>query len=396
MDEKFVARRGAKGDDWHWYGKPPPAPDDRRPQPARSPGRPPLAGLLAGIAAGFRYGGRKLRGEPGRSTTPQAAADPAATAQHGPAARRPKQPVRWSRLAPRFGLPALPTPRLRRTAPAAARSPRRGVPEEMRAPLTLFVALALAAVLSAGIVALVSVLDEAGEDGGSTGEQTTTPLRTERTPGVSPTPAGGGGPPTEAPTEGQAGTPSPSPTEAGTETPTPEAAVTLMAWSASLNGWEASTVPAADWQGGEALPFLVRWRSQPGAQYVVNLAYSCAGIDYLDAPDAWPGGALLADGGPGRERPDAAVPIPDTPDFAPDDGAAGVVFLYGGSFTVLPAPVQPGGGCAGERSLTLSVATSGAEAWLAASAHLAADARTPITLSATVSGVGSASVTAAP
>jgi len=304
----------------------------------------------------------------------------------------------------------------------ATRSPRREIPEDMRAPLALFAALGLAAALSVVVAVLVSALDNDGGDGSAVGGVTMTPFDGEPTPDGS-----GAAGDTETPTLKPTRTPRPtavvsptasptlSPPTTAAPTPTPVADPAVALWSRTFNEWWPGMLDgsAGVYEEGQTLPFVVHWRATEGAFYEVVLTYDCAtsggggGIDYLSGIQEWSSQILLGRGGPDRERPDGAVPVPDTSGLTADDADTGVLFMFGGQFTVLPAPVSPDGVCSGQRTMRLSVQAGSGDVWLVGSAHLAsesdygagqgaASAAGPFGMTATVSGVGTAAVSVQP
>jgi hypothetical protein len=183
---------------------------------------------------------------------------------------------------------------------------------------------------------------------------------------------------------------SPSPTAAAASatpvppppTPTPnvpQGAVSLALWANVTGAWWFGEMgpDVASYKPGQTIPFMVRLEGvAPGTAYRIDLRYECAGpgaetFNYLSGLQAYGNTPVEAPYGPGRDRPDAAVPVPNTPGLAADDGAAGVLFLYGGTFQRLPDAPAPGGFCPGARTISFDVMASGAVMNLVGSLHLA-------------------------
>ncbi len=305
-------------------------------------------------------------------------------------------------------MPSVNMPRMPRPAmPRAMKLPE--ISDEMKAPLTLFAALGLAAVLSIVIAIGVAVMDDDRSGDGIVAGASETPTESEPTPeGETPSASG----PAETTPAETAPAESPPPVVVP---PSPQGSVAAALWSNVRNEWWFGDLGtgSGNYAEGELLPVLATWAANPGQTYDVSITYDCAtddafgAIDYLTGIDTAGTAPLLAAGGPGRDRPDAAIPVPDTADFAPDDGTFGVAFLFGGRFAGLPASPQPSGDCDRQRTLSLQVLAESAQVQLLLSGHLATAAvwgvdegaashDPPFGVDVTVVGLGSARVNVTP
>lgn len=272
--------------------------------------------------------------------------------------------------------------------PGGGEPPRRDRrPSQLPWRPALLVAVALALIgTGVGLLAL------ADDDGGNSSVNGST------TPTSSPTP-----------TRIDGGTASPDGT--GGPTRTPAAAVRLFAWSRRGNEWLDRTLPTdADYKEGDAVPVLLQIdRTTPGSFYETIVRYQCgtdqgAAFDFLTSPAAVDADAVLTDPGPGRERPDSAVPIPDDPSITFDDGTAGRFQLWGATFQQsLQGPLPPTP-CSGEKEFHLITAAATTTVSLVWAAHLASagdwgegkgsgSARAPLTIEVTIVGVADARLT---
>ncbi len=193
-------------------------------------------------------------------------------------------------------------------------------------------------------------------------------------------------------------------------TPQPaEDAISLAVWAGETVGWWFGdlTESIATYGEGDELPFLLTWETEPGDGYTVEITYDCSvgnvpAIDFLAGVESADANIFEALRGPGQSTPDAAVPLPDTPDLDTDDGSVRLVYLYGGDFLLLPEGPDPADGCPGERTISFPVRADADQMILLGSLRLAdpedhrglgaAHVATGIGFSASVDGVGDASV----
>ena len=191
----------------------------------------------------------------------------------------------------------------------------------------------------------------------------------------------------------------------------PKSDISLGLWANESNAWLFGELreDAASYSEGDEAPFLLTWAAEPGHEYTVEITYTCSFdgvpvIDILSGVQSADPAIFEADRGPGDKVPDAAVPLPDTPDLDVDDGSVRLLYLYGGDFLLLPQGPDPADGCKDERTITVPVrANSDAEELILMGSVLfadsddydgqgAADATAGISLSASVSAVGTATV----
>lgn len=407
-DDKFVARRGSQGDDWHWEA---PDSDFRDSRLARSSGakrrfafvsqirdalRRPSAWFGAAFAMVGSSAGR-LRAWLSRpyERPPQPPAPPSpdvpppeTTAALPPL--RPKTAVPWSRIAlprpklprnrPQLTMPRAPWSRPAIKRPTLSRPGVWSLNKEAQESLALFAGLALATVVAVGAILIAVALNNDDNADGVVNGETATP-RPTLIPPVSQTPF-----PTEVPS-GSA-TPSPSPSPSPTPSPTPTPGITPSAphgqpavafWANRANAWWFGdlTGDVAQYEEGQFVPFMVRWDPVAGQTFDLTLTYDCktndafAAIDYLSGIDSFGTAPVFAEYGPARDRPEAALPVPDTAEFPPDDNDFGVFTLYGGKFATLPTGPEPGDTCEGQRTIGLRVQATGAPLILLGSGHLA-------------------------
>ena len=171
-------------------------------------------------------------------------------------------------------------------------------------------------------------------------------------------PGGAAGTPTPTPSA----TAVPSPTLTATPTPTPSPTPTSSAPLFRLavfdeGEWLFDALPqAAAYHDGEAIPLLLRIdNALPGAAYLLTIGYACEGFNLLTAYDRDAGSEpALASAGPGSAIADSAVRIPDDPGTADDDGEAGSLSLWGGSFIAIGALLPPSP-CTDQKSLSVSL-----------------------------------------
>lgn len=188
-----------------------------------------------------------------------------------------------------------------------------------------------------------------------------------------------------------------------------EDAISLAVWAGEAVGWWFGdlTESVATYGEGDEIPFLLIWEAEPGDEYAVEITYDCSvggvpAIDFLAGVESADADIFEAPRGPGRTTPDAAVPLPDSPDLDNDDGSVRLVFLYGGDFLLLPEGPHPADGCSGERTISFLVRADAEEMMLLGSLRLAdsesdgglgaADVTSGIGFSASVDGIGEVAV----
>ncbi|MCH8921479.1 MAG: hypothetical protein IIA23_12370 [Chloroflexi bacterium] len=161
--------------------------------------------------------------------------------------------------------------------------------------------------------------------------------------------------PSATPTPTQTATPTPTPT------PTPTSSAPLYRLAVFDEGeWQFDALPqAAAYHEGGTIPLLLRIdNALPGAAYLLTIRYTCEGFDLLTAYDHDTGSEpALASGGPGSATADSTVQIPDDPGTDDDDGGAGSLSLWGGSFIAIGA-LLPSSPCTDEKSLSVSLLAS--------------------------------------
>ncbi len=257
-------------------------------------------------------------------------------------------------------------------------------PRRARLPGPWLLALLAAALvaLAAGIAAIAIIRTGGGPEG---------------YPAVTPTPAATGAPtlrPSPQPTPPV--TPSGTITSSPTASPSPAASPTapppsptaspaaapsgiLLAWSKASRAWDASGTAGHGYREGEAVPLLLIVRgTKPSQQYAVHLYYDCSsgGANAIDFLTGVPEAALEeitgAAGGPGRARPDAAIPLPDDAAVTFDDARPDASLrLWGGTFASAPQPPSPPGQCAQGKTVNVAIVARQETVYLLWGAHLA-------------------------
>lgn len=153
-------------------------------------------------------------------------------------------------------------------------------------------------------------------------------------------------------------TPTQTATTTPTRTPTPTASAPLFRLAVFDEGeWQFNALPQdAAYREGGAIPLLLRIdNALPGAAYLLTIRYSCEGFGLLTTFDHDTGSEpALASGGPGSAIADSAVQIPDDPGTDDDDGEAGSLSLWGGSFITIGALLPPSP-CTDQKSLSVSL-----------------------------------------
>ena len=201
-------------------------------------------------------------------------------------------------------------------------------------------------------LALLAIWLSDSDDNSPTGAADT-PTPVLSTPVVSsPTPSAT---PMETPTPTQTATPTPTPT------PTPTFSAPLYRLAVFDEGqWQFDALPqTAAYHEGVAIPLLLRIdNALPGDAYLLTIRYTCEGFDLLTAYDHDTGSEpALASGGPVSATADSAVQIPDDQGTDADDGTAGSLSLWGGSFIAIGA-LLPSSPCTDEKSLSVSLLAS--------------------------------------
>jgi len=152
-----------------------------------------------------------------------------------------------------------------------------------------------------------------------------------------------------------------TPTQTATPTPTPTSSAPLFRLAVFDDGqWQFDALPqAAAYREGGAIPLLLRIdNALLGAAYLLTIRYTCEGFDLLTTYDHDTGSEpALASGGPVSATADSTVQIPDDPGADADDGEAGSLSLWGGSFIAIGA-LLPSSPCTDEKSLSLSLLAS--------------------------------------
>lgn len=170
-------------------------------------------------------------------------------------------------------------------------------------------------------------------------------------------PAGAADTPTPAPSATVPPSPTQTATPTPTRTPTPTSSAPLFRLAVFDEGeWQFEALPqTAAYHQGEAIPFLLRIdNALPGASYPLTIRYACQGFNLLTTHDRdTDSEPALASAGPGSAIADSAVQIPDDPGTDDDDGEAGSLSLWGGSFTAIGALLPPSP-CTDQKSLSVS------------------------------------------
>jgi hypothetical protein len=171
-------------------------------------------------------------------------------------------------------------------------------------------------------------------------------------------PAGAADTPTPAPSATVPPSPTQTATPTPTLTPTPTSSAPLFRLAVfNEDEWQFDALPqTAAYHEGGAIPLLLRIDSAlPGAAYLLTIRYACEGFNLLTAYNHDTGSEpALASGGPGSAIVDSAVQIPDDPGTDDDDGEAGSLSLWGGSFIAIGALLPPSP-CTEQKSLSVSL-----------------------------------------
>lgn len=234
-----------------------------------------------------------------------------------------------------------------------------------RGPRLLWSAALLALIVVAIVAAGVAVLLVNADDGDSSGQ---TPAR--RSPVLAAT---------KTPTATSPGGESPS-ANPTLQPPSTQASVDseLFVWSRQSSEWLRSGLveEASEYHEGDAVPFMLRIdNAAPGSVYEVELVYECrttqgAGFDYLTTVSAQDSSATRTEPGPGPEREDASIPVPDDPSIGFDRGGRRLL-AWGGSFHDAPEELLPGGPCVSEKRFRLDLIAHAEAVFLVWGGHLA-------------------------
>jgi len=198
----------------------------------------------------------------------------------------------------------------------------------------------------------------------------------------------------------------PAHTPAVTETPSPAAAPTpgpggqgplfrLAAWDGER--WQFDPpLEGATYREGEGVPFLLRIdRASRGAAYSLTIRYDCEAFALLTSHDRDHGSRpALASGGPGSATADTMLAFPHEPDASADEGEAGSLSLWGGSFTGVDGPL-PSAACAGENRVTVGLAAAADVLYLMWAAEIspgAAEGDAPLRLAVQAPGAEELSI----
>ncbi len=170
-------------------------------------------------------------------------------------------------------------------------------------------------------------------------------------------PVGADDTPTPTPSATVSASPTQTATPTPTRTPTPTSSAPLFRLAVFVEGeWQFDALPqAAAYHDGEAIPLLLRIdNALPGAFYPLTIRYDCEGFNLLTAYDRDTGSEpALASGGPVSAIADSSIQIPDDPGTDDDDGEAGSLSLWGGSFSAIGVLLPPSP-CTDQKSLSVS------------------------------------------
>jgi hypothetical protein len=139
---------------------------------------------------------------------------------------------------------------------------------------------------------------------------------------------------------------------------------------------------------GEAVPLLLRIdRASRGDAYSLTIHYDCEAFALLTSYNRDHGSRpALTSGGPESAAADTILSLPYEPGPGTDEGEAGSLSLWGGSFTGVYGPL-PSPPCSGENSLTVGLAATADTLYLMWAAEIplgAAERDTPLRLAVRV------------
>ncbi len=191
--------------------------------------------------------------------------------------------------------------------------------------------------------------------------------------------------------------------------------IRLAVWSKAKAAWsDEGPAGVSGYHEGEAIPVLLKIAGvTPGRTYDITLRYDCAlgsiaAFDFLTSYSADAGTTpAAAKDGPGRERPDTAIPLPDDPSIDLADEAGGQLALWGATFDATPLGPTPRTACIDQKSLSLRILAHQQQLFLVWGAHLAsssdwgpgrgaADQKTAFGIEAGVVTLGSQRLVVAP
>ncbi len=202
--------------------------------------------------------------------------------------------------------------------------------------------------------------------------------------------------PARTPTATPAVTTTPSPTAAPTAAPGGQGPLfRLAAWDGE-RWWFEERLEGATYREGEAVPFLLRIdRASRGDAYSLTIRYDCEAFAVLTPYERDHGSQpALAPGGPGSAPADTIISLVHDPAVVPDDGDAGSLSLWGGSFTGVDRAL-PSSECAGEKSVTAGLAAVADTLHLMWAAEISAGAverDAPLRLAAQIAGAKELSI----
>ncbi len=202
-----------------------------------------------------------------------------------------------------------------------------------------------AAAAVAGIVFLIIEADGGDESSGQA------PTTRSPGPGASRSPTVTSSPQTSSPTPFPA---SPSASASGSSR--------LFVWSRQRQRWLLSDLnqETPGYREGERVAFMLRIDDVTSRTvYQVELRYECrtaqgAAFDYLTGVSDADISATKTEPGPGREREDASIPVPDDPTIN-FDGSDRRFLVWGGSFQETPEGPLPPSSCEGEKRFRMNL-----------------------------------------
>jgi len=218
-----------------------------------------------------------------------------------------------------------------------------------------------AALAVAGIVVLTMEAGDGNESSGRAPTARSPVLGASRTPTITSSP--------------QRSSPTPVPASPSANT---NGGSRLFVWSRQRQQWLRSDLSqeTPGYREGESIPFMLRIDDVVSrTMYQVELTYEChtargAAFDYLTSVSDADISATKTEPGPGGEREDASIPVPDdsTINF---DGSDRRFLVWGGSFQEAPDGPLPATPCAGEKRFSMELLAHNDTLFLIWGAHLA-------------------------